>query len=147
MTSRRALWAIVAAFTSAACYSHVPATVAPSGTHVRLLLSDSGTRELARYVGPRVTGINGTVTREENGGDLIVAVSSTVTTDGSETFWKGEAVRVPRPYVAVLQQRKLSVPRTVALAGGALAAAIVLGRATGAIGGGDGNGGPPPPQQ
>lgn len=144
---RRILWALMAAFSSAACYSHVPATMAPTGTHVRLLLSESGARELARYVGPRVTSINGTVQREDNGGDLVVAVTSTVTTDGNETFWKGESVSVPRPYVAMMQQRKLSVPRTVALTGGLVAAAIVLGRATGAIGGGPrGGGGGPPPQ-
>jgi hypothetical protein len=131
----------------AACYSHIPAATAPSGSRIRILLSDSGTRELARYVGPRVSTINGTVERSENGGDLVLAVSSTVTNEGSETFWKGEAVAVPRPYIAVLQQRKLSVPRTAALAGGLLAGAIGLGRATGAIGSGGGKGGPPPTPQ
>lgn len=114
---------------------------------MRLYLSDAGSRELARYVGPRVTNINGTVTREENGGDLVLAVSSTVTTNGNETFWDGEVVSVPRPYIAVLQERKLSVSRTAAVAGGLVAAAVGLGRATGAIGGGGGKGGGTPPQQ
>lgn len=131
------------------CYAHVPETsVAPDpGTRVRVLLTDAGSAELARYVGPRVNTINGEIMSREEDGGLALAVSSTVTSDGVEAFWKGEAVTVPRQHVAVLQRRKLAVARTVAVAGSLVGAAIAIGRVTGIVGGGDPKGGPPPPPQ
>jgi hypothetical protein len=142
------LAAFMAVVLSWGCYVHVPETsVAPDpGTRVRVLLTDAGSTELARYVGPRINTINGEITSRAEDGDLALAVSSTVTRDGTEAFWKGEAVTVPRQYIAVLQRRKLAVVRTVALAGGLAGAAIGVGRVTGVVGGGGRRGGPPPPQ-
>ena len=130
------------------CYVHVPETlVAPEpGRRVRILLTEAGSTELARYVGPRIGTINGDVIRADSAG-LEIAVSSTVTRDENETFWKGEAVSVPRDYVAVLQRRQIAVGRTVAFVGGLAGAAIGLGTVTGVVGGGGPRGGPPPPPQ
>ncbi|HEU5184532.1 MAG TPA: hypothetical protein VFU01_08180 [Gemmatimonadaceae bacterium] len=131
------------------CYSHVPETsVTPAPrTRLRIFLTDAGSTELARYIGPRIVTINGDVIQADSSGDLRIAVSSTVTGEGNETFWKGEAVTVPRGYVAVLQRRQLSKARTVAFVGGLAAAAIGLGQVTGVVGGEGGKGGPPPPPQ
>lgn len=131
------------------CYTHVPETSpAPiPKARVRVLLTDHGSAELARYIGPRVGTINAEVMRSEPDGALALAVSSTVTREGSESFWKGETVTVPREYIAVLQRRKLAVARTVAAAGGLAGAMIGFGRITGIVGGGGSKGGPPPPPQ
>jgi hypothetical protein len=148
LRGRMRLAVFITVMLSWGCYAHVPETsVAPDpGTRVRVLLTDAGSTELARHIGPRVSTINGEIMRREDDGELALAVSSTVTRDGSEAFWKGEAVTVPRPYVAVLQRRKLAVARTVVLAGALAGAAIGLGRITGVVGGGGRGGGPPPPQ-
>lgn len=139
---------LVAVVLSWGCYVHVPeVAVAPDpGTRVRILLTDAGSTELARYIGPRVGTINGDIIRSDDG-ELQLAVSSTVTRDENETFWKGEAVTVSRQYIAVLQRRKLAVGRTAAFVGGLAGAAIGLGRITGIVGGGGPRDGPPPPPQ
>lgn len=131
------------------CYTHVPET-SPTPmprTRVRVLLTDNGSAELARHIGPKVSTINGEVVRSNEDGAIALAVSSTVTREGSESFWKGEVVTVAKQYVAVLQRRQLAVARTVAAAGGLAGAMIGLGRITGIVGGGGTKGGPPPPPQ
>jgi hypothetical protein len=104
-----------------ACHSYrpLPVTAPATGLKVRALLTDSGTRALAQYVGPDVSAIEG---RVADGGDdgLTLSVGSVETRDGTEHYWKGERVLVPRNLIALLQEERVS-PERSSLLGGALA--------------------------
>ena len=114
------------------CYSYVPVAVSgpPPGARANLVLTDEGTVEMARLVGPSTRAIEGDV-MSANGEGLVLAVRRLERRDGIEEFWKGEQVTVPRAAVATYTERKLSRTRTALFGAGALAAAFVLGKAFG----------------
>ena len=114
------------------CYSYVPVAVSgpPPGTRANLVLTDEGTVEMARQVGPSTRAIEGDVL-SANGEGLLLAVRRLERRDGIEEFWKGEQVTVPRGAVATFTERKLSRSRTALFGVGAAAAVFVLGKAFG----------------
>ena len=114
------------------CYSYVPVAVSgpPPGSRASLVLTDEGTVEMARFVGPSASTIEGDVV-SANGEGLLLAVRRLERRDGIEEFWKGEQVQVPRAAVATYTERKLSRARTVLFGAGAVAAVFVLGKAFG----------------
>jgi hypothetical protein len=128
----------------AGCYRYVPlATPQPqTGTYIAALLSDSGTAELADYLGPEVTSIDGRLV-SSSAEELQISVSTVVARGGGESFWKGETVRVPRRLVSGIQERKLSGSRSGLVATIGLAAGVSLLRAFGAFSAGSGSGGSP----
>ena len=126
------------------CYRYVPlATPQPqTGTHIAALLSDSGAAELADYLGPDVTSIDGRLVNSSPD-ELQISVSTIVVRGGGESFWKGEMVCVPRRLVSGIQERKLSGSRSGLVATIGLAAGVGLLRAFGAFSAGSGSGGSP----
>lgn len=135
--------ALVALFSG--CYRDVPvdASGPPPGVRANLVLSDAGTVEMARWVGPRAVVIEGDVVSADADG-VRLAVRRLERRDGVEEFWKGEEVTVPRTAVATYTERRLSRSRTALVAAGAFAMALGIGQAFGDIAGifGRGGGGP-----
>jgi len=135
-----------------ACYAYEPAITSgvPAGEQVRVELNPQGTIELARYLGPRVAIVDGTINSVAGDTALLIVVESVQLVDGVRQPWNGEGVvRFPVTYVAALRRRVLDKRQTtiasVALTGALVAIAVIALRAAGASGGSDvGSGGPPP---
>ena len=136
---------------NSACYAYLPVTGQPLGEtqHVRVNLTDEGTTELARYLGPRVQNVDGTVAAVRPDGSLSVAVATVQLVDGVRHSWSGEGVvAFPKQYVSSVERCELSKSRTIvgslALAGGLLMIAVAALRSSGSDGG-TGPGGTPQP--
>jgi hypothetical protein len=137
---------------NSACYAYVPvgAPLAPEGQQVRLRLTPEGTTELARYLGPRIEGVEGTLAGVAPDGAMAVVVESVATAGGAAQPWTGEgAVIFPAAYVSGVQRSTLDRTRTtlgaVVLVGGLIAIAnLALHSARSQPGPGTGAGGPPP---
>ncbi len=132
----------VALFAIAGCYRYVPlATPQPqSGTYIAALLTDSGTAELAEYLGPNVASIGGRLV-SSSPEELQISVVTVGGRGGAENFWKGEMVRVPRRLVLGIQERRLSGSRSGLVATIGLAAGVGLLRAFGVLSAGSGSSG------
>ena len=125
------------------CHTYQPVTTTPpSGVRVRAELTDLGTVEMARHVGPGVGAIEGRVL-EATDSVVTLGVLTVRNRNGIENYWKGERVAVPRELVSALSTRELSRARTTLAAGTlvGVAAAVAVLFATGTIGGSQGGGG------
>ncbi len=146
----RACIVIAAAFIGASCYSYRPiTTLAPEpGSYVAARLTDVGSRELARYVGPNVFVLRGRYVGE-SGEAVLVSVSSVELQRGDEVPWAGEQVALPNSYIASLEVRQLAKGRSVLLAGIGAGGLVITSLAFRLIGAGtqpNGSGGRPPKQ-
>jgi hypothetical protein len=134
---RRALL-ISAACLTTACYSYSPLTT-PSpepGTYVAVTLTDAGSQELARYLGPSVFVVRGRVLdRTEQG--LAVSVSSVELQRGDALPWAGERVELPSTAIASLDVRRLAKGRTLLLAGVSAGSFVATTLAFSLLGGAD----------
>jgi hypothetical protein len=139
---RARLFAIMSFAMLAGCYKYVPVEPSgpPPGVRANLVLSDAGTVEMARWVGPSTRVIEGDVVTATPEG-VTVAVRRLERRDGVEEFWKGEEVMIPRGAVATYTERRLSRSRTALLTAGAVAVALAVGQAFGDITGIFGRGG------
>jgi hypothetical protein len=144
----RKLTLLLAVAVASGCYRYVPiSTRAPEiGTRVSVSLTDAGTAELARFVGPGVSTIEGHVV-SANQEAMNIAVSLVRLHSGLENFWKGELVAVPHSRIAGLRERRLSRTRSLLSAGTLLLAAVAAvdaftGPGRGASRGGGGRPGP-----
>ncbi len=137
--------ALAAAFSSSGCFTYVPISsseIGP-GTRVRASLTDRGTADLARFLGPSVAAVEGTITNRSDE-DLVLSVIATDKTNGVEDLWAGEQVAVPRDVIASVELRRFSTLRTVLLVGTMTAGALIINAAAGdllGIGSGDKDGG------
>jgi hypothetical protein len=137
-------------FALTGCYVYTPVTTTPrSGERIRVSLTQQGTVELARYLGPRVTVAEGTLQSVATDGAYVVAVDFVQLADRTRQPWTGEgSVTVPLNYASGAQQRTFRKRQTVvtaaAISGGIIAAAVIALR-TGGAGGGGGTPPPPPP--
>jgi hypothetical protein len=110
----------------------------PTGTAVRVELTDAGTASLASAVGPGVTSLTGRLV-SANDSAVTVAVDATVKRNGLEDFWKGENVVVRRSEVAAFQEKAFSRTKTAVASGIAVGlAAIFYAALGGSLGGGSG---------
>jgi hypothetical protein len=108
------------------CYTVEPlVTESRPGQEVVVQISDAGSAQLAQYLGPGISVING---RFMNAGSdtLRMAVSSTETRAGEVHFWKGEEIALTKNLVATLSEKKLSPVRSILAAGVAIAAAALV---------------------
>lgn len=138
---RRLCSALVLPSLAAACHRYTPVIGAvPPGARVSAQLTDRGTVEMARFVGPGVGVIEGQVVAADDN-VVTLAVSAVRQRNGIENYWAGEQVAVERNLVAKLEERRVSRPRTAAAAAGftlllgAIAAAFILGNDPGSSGG------------
>ena len=101
-----------------ACYNYNPLTN-PSpepGSYVAVTLTDSGSQELARYLGPNVFVVRGRYLGDSDRG-LLVSVASVELKRGNELSWEGETVALPNGTIASLDVRRLAKGRSILLAG------------------------------
>jgi len=104
---------------AAGCYNYHPLT-APSpveGSWVAATLTDAGSADLARYLGPDVFVVRGRYLGSGDGGGVVVSVASVELKRGTDVAWAGETIVLPRDAVASLDVRSLAKGRTVLLAG------------------------------
>ena len=146
-----ALASAVALSLQMACYNYRPVSqpLAPAGQRLRVNLSPEGTTELAKFLGPRVEQVEGTLVNVQPDGTMSVAVEWVQTPGGVRQPWMGEGgVAIPATYIQSVQQHTLnrtsSVLAAVGITGGLIALAVVALNTGGSQGGGDGPGTPPP---
>jgi len=112
-----------------ACYSYSPSPLSPPPVraNVRVELTEEGTTQLARYLGPRVAAAEGTVSSAGNDGAVTVAVTWVQLLDGQRQPWSGDGlVAFPRAYVARVQQRTLNRRKSYIAAVAMIGALIVV---------------------
>lgn len=132
---------------AAGCYNYNPLT-APSpeeGTYVAVTLTDAGTADLARALGPSVFVVHGRYVGGDADG-MQLSVSSVELIRGDEIDWRGERVTVPNDDIASVHVRQLSKGRSVLLVGVGLTGFVATTVAF-ALNGGQNSGGasgPPP---
>jgi hypothetical protein len=119
-------------------------TTPEPGTRLIVQLTDQGTIDLAQYLGPGVTEVDGRLLQNHDS-TLMLSVSAVTLRSGDQQFWKGESVALPRRAVAQVRERKVSVWRSGLLASAVVAGlAAIGGIAGGSNGGGTSHGGGPP---
>jgi hypothetical protein len=144
----RAAAFVIAAFVLSGCHTYrtVPSGALPDDSQARVYLTDRGTEDLARFVGPYSRALAGGVLSKSDSA-LALSVAEVERFDGNEEFWRGERVVVPRDAIASVQVRRISPIRTALLSTGLVAAAFVLGKAfAGDVFGGGGEEPRPSPQ-
>jgi hypothetical protein len=127
------------------CYTHVPVSTAavPHGAEVSVLVTEPGRAALAEQVGPGVRRLGGGVL-ERTDTTLVLAVRSVEYLDlGVTARWAGERVEVGRDFVGELRERRLSRPRTGAMA--AIVAAFAVAATFVSLTGSGGDPGPSRP--
>jgi hypothetical protein len=102
---------------SAGCYNYNPLTTPTPqpGSYVAVTLTDSGSQELARYLGPNVFVVRGRYLGDSDQG-LLLSVASVELKRGNELSWEGETVALPNGAIASLDVRRLAKGRSILLA-------------------------------
>ena len=135
--ARRACVATVA-LASGGCYSaiRVDSVAVRPGARVYVDLTDSGTTDLARYLGPNVQQVYGDVSASSDSA-IVLSLRSVTDRRDIETLWSGERVPVPRTAIATIRERRVSKQKSWLFGAGFVAALVLTGRAFGVLGGGD----------
>jgi len=146
----RAAILTAAACVTAGCYNYDP-LVTPSpepGTYVSLSLTDAGSQDLARSLGPNVFIVRGRYLEHGNRG-LLVSVTSVELKLGNELAWAGETVALPDSTISAIEVRQLAKGRSALLLGAGVAGLVATTAAFTLGGGGTrpGKQGPPPVKQ
>ena len=137
------------ALLEADCYNYAPlrrSELVPA-TYLAVMLTESGSEELAPYIGPNVLIVRGRF-QSANDRGLNLSVAGVENRRGDIVEWKGETVMVPAEFVRSLEERHGAAGKTVLLAGAGLAGFFVAYAAFGpgasgtAPGGGGGGGSP-----
>ena len=137
----------VAAVLLAGCYNYSSlgrSRLVPS-SYLAVALTESGSDELARYLGPGVVVVRGRYLGATERG-LSLAVESVESRQGDISRWAGETVEVPGEFVRGVEQRRASRGKTFLLAGASMLGFVVAYQAfgpglSGAAVGGSGTGG------
>lgn len=105
-------------YLTAGCYNYSPLTT-PSpepGTYLAVTLTDAGSDELARSLGPAAFIVRGRYMSTDERG-MLISVTSVETKQGFANPWAGETVAVPDHSVASLDVRRFAKGRSFLLAG------------------------------
>lgn len=138
---RSGLGVVLLAALVAGCYEYTPVVTAPApGSTLALDLNDQGRVGMRSAIGPEIARVEGALV---GASDSVyeLRVSQTLGLYGVRSRWGGEAVSLPREYVGVVSEKRLSRQRTfVAVLGGVAAAmAFVMTRDLFGLGGEKGN--------
>ena len=111
---------------TAGCYNYHPlATTSPEpGSYVAATLTDQGSTDLARYLGPNVFVVRGRYVGDGKAG-ILVSVSAVELKRGDDVSWAGETITLPPDAVASLEVRHLAKGRTLLLAGAGAGSLVV----------------------
>jgi hypothetical protein len=130
------------------CYTYRNTAVGDAAlmAPVRVELTEDGSQEIAKQVGPRGSILEGVVAGRSDS-SIIFGVTALTRVNGVEETWHGERVTVPTSFVSRIQLRKFSKLNTALFVGGIVAGAFLVKTAADA-----GNvirvpGGPPAPGQ
>lgn len=145
----RAASLLTVALLQVGCYNYLPlrrSSLVPS-SYLAVTLTESGSEELALYLGPNALVVRGRYLSATERG-LALSVESVESRRGDLAHWAGETVVVPGEFVRQVEQRTVSPSKTVLLAGAAVAGFVIASQAfgpasAGALSGG-GGGGPSP---
>jgi hypothetical protein len=94
-------------------------------TPVRIELTEQGSQEITRQVGPRGTILEGLVTARSDSA-LVFEVTALTRTNGVEETWHGEHVTVPTLAVSRIQRRKFSALNTGLFIAGLVTAGLLV---------------------
>ena len=134
---------LAAGLSGLGCYNYLPlrrSRLTPS-TYLAVTLTESGSEELAPYLGPNAFVVRGRYLEATQRG-YALAVESVESRRGDVLRWAGETVVVPGEFVRGVEERTVSRSKTVLLASAAVAGFVVTYQAFGpASGGGLGGGG------
>jgi hypothetical protein len=86
---------------------------------VMITLTESGSEELARYLGPDVLTVDGRFLGADERG-LLLSVTAVETRRGHVLDWQGESVVVPGAFVREVEERHPAFTKTALLAGASL---------------------------
>src|SRR6266516_305130 len=143
----RAAQLMAAALLQVGCYNYLPvrrSSLTPSN-YLAVTLTEYGSDELARYLGPNAHVVRGRYLAATDRG-LALSVESVESPRGDIARWAGETVVVPREFVWEVEQRQVSRGKIALLAAVAVAGFVITYRAFGpASSGGLGGGGGPGP--
>jgi len=141
---------MAAAGVTAGCYNYDPLiTASPEpGAYLSLSLTDAGSQELARSLGPNVFIVRGRYLQHGDRG-LLVSVTSVEFKLGNEVSWAGETVALPDSTISAVEVRQLAKGRSALLLGAGVAGLVATSAAFSLMGGGSrpGKQGPPPVKQ
>jgi hypothetical protein len=134
----------------AGCYVNRPvAELRPEpapGTRLVIELTDPGRVAMAPQIGPDISRVEGSLLQRSDS-QYVLGVAKVYGLYGTLQKWEGEQMAFPTAYVRRLFERRLSVGRTVALAGGAAVGFVAFVLSTSLLGNGNDNGpgptGPP----
>jgi len=146
MDSRRVLL-VAGVLAQVGCYNYLPlrrSGLVPS-SHLSITLTESGSDELAPYLGPNVLVVRGRYVGPNERG-LAVSVESVESRRGGIARWAGETIVVPAEFVRALEQRQGSWSKTLLLASASVVGFVVAYEALGPGSSGDvaGRSGPGP---
>lgn len=144
--SHRVAALIVTAAVQGACYNYsaMQARGVTPASYIAVTLTETGSDELARYLGPEALVVRGRYLGPRDYG-LFLSVESVESRRGIITRWAGETVAVPSEFVRAVEERHTSASKVVLLTGAAVGGLVVAFRAFGEAGsGGTGRGGGAP---
>lgn len=143
----RAALLMGAAWLQVGCYNYLPlrrSALAPS-SYLAITLTETGSDELGRYLGPDVLVVRGRYLGPTQRG-LALSVEAVESRRGDISRWAGETVVVPGEFVRALEERQPSRSKTALLAGAAVFGFVLAyetfgpGASGGSPGGGPGPG-------
>ncbi len=122
----QAALAMVATLLQVGCYNYLPLSrshLVPS-TYLAVTLTESGSDELAPYIGPNVLVVRGRFLSATERG-LVLSVSAVENQRGNSFEWKGESVVIPGEFVRRVEERRVARSKTVLLAGASVAGFLI----------------------
>ena len=108
------------------CYNYLPLArshLVPS-TYLAVTLTESGSEELAPYLGPSVLVVRGRFLSTTERG-LALSVAAVENRRGNSFEWKGESVVIPGEFVRSVEERRVARSKTVLLAGASVAGFLI----------------------
>jgi hypothetical protein len=117
----------VSALLLCSCYTYRNTAVGDAAlmTPVRVELTEEGSKDITRQVGPRGSMLEGVVA-EKSDSALVFNVTSLTRMNGIEEIWHGEHVTVPTSGVSRMQRRKFSALNTGLFVAGLVAGALLV---------------------
>ena len=136
---------VVGALLLCGCYTYRNEAVGDAAlmTPVRVELTEEGSQEITKQVGPRGIMLEGVLAARSDS-DLVFDVSALTRMNGVEETWHGERVTVPASSVSRIQLRKFSALNTGLFVAGIVAGGYLLKTAAGPRNVTGTPGGPPP---